>query len=76
MNALKKGSTGNDVTIFESIMKKMGYYDGEIDTNFGNKCVAACNAFQKDYPECGTDGKPDGSFGSKCWRKAFALMGA
>ena len=76
MNTLKKGSTGNDVTIFESIMKKMGYYDGGIDDHFGNGCVAACNAFQEDYPECGTDGKPDGSFGPKCWRKMFTLVGA
>lgn len=76
MNTLKKGSKGNDVTIFESIMKKMGYYTGSIDTNFGNGCVAACNAFQKDYPECGTNGKPDGSFGPKCWEKALSLLKA
>lgn len=76
LNALKYGSTGNDVTIFESIMKKMGYYDGKIDTHFGNGCVEACNAFQKDYPECGTNGKPDNSFGPKCWKKALSIIGA
>ena len=76
MKTLKKGSTGNDVTIFESIMKKMGYYDGDIDESFGPKCVDACNAFQKDYPECGTKGRPDGSFGPKCWAKTFALLEA
>lgn len=74
MNTLKKGSKGNDVTIFESIMKKMGYYKGAIDTEFGKKCVEACNAFQTDYPECGTNGKPDGSFGPKCWKKALSLL--
>lgn len=74
MKTLKKNTTGNDVTIFESIMKKMGYYTGKIDTNFGNGCVKACNEFQKDYPECGTNGEPDGSWGPKCWKKAFSLL--
>ena len=74
MNTLKRNSKGNDVTIFESIMKKMGYYTGEIDTNFGPKCVAACNAFQERYPECGTNGQPDSSFGPKCWAKALSLL--
>lgn len=74
MQTLKYGSTGNDVTIFETIMKKMGYYNGAIDTHFGNGCVAACNAFQKKYPECGTNGKPDSSFGPACWNKALSLL--
>lgn len=76
MKTLKKGSTGNDVTIFESIMKKMGYYTGSIDTTFGSGCVNACNAFQTKYPECGTNGKPDGQFGPKCWKKALSLLDA
>ena len=76
MNKLKRGSTGNDVTIFESIMKKMGYYKGKIDTEFGSGCEAACNAFQEDYPECGTNGNPDGKWGPKCWKKAFSLLKA
>lgn len=74
MNILKYGSTGNDVTIFESMMKKLGYYTGEIDTHFGNGCVAACNAFQTKYPECGTNGKPDGSFGPASWNKLLSLF--
>lgn len=74
MNTLKYGSIGNDVTIFETIMKKMGYYNGEIDTHFGNGCVQACNKFQTKYPECGTNGKPDSSFGPKCWNKALSLL--
>lgn len=74
MNVLKYGSTGNDVTIFETIMKKMGFYSGSIDTHFGNGCVQACNKFQTKYPECGTNGKPDSSFGPKCWNKALSLL--
>ena len=76
MKTLKKGSKGNQVTIFETLMKEAGYYNGEIDDNFGNGCVNACNAFQKDYPECGTNGKPDSSWGKKCWNKLFSLFGA
>ncbi len=74
MQTLKRNTKGNDVTIFESIMKKMGYYDGEIDINFGPKCVKACNAFQARHPECGTNGKPDSSFGPRCWEKALSLL--
>lgn len=74
MNVLKYGSTGNDVTIFETIMKKMGYYNGAIDEHFGNGCVQACNKFQTKYPECGTNGKPDSSFGPACWNKALSLL--
>ena len=76
MQTLKKGSKGNHVAIFETMMKELGYYDGEIDGSFGKKCVEACNAFQTKYPECGTDGKPDGSFGKKCWNKLLSLFGA
>lgn len=74
MQTLKRGSEGNDVTIFESIMKKLGYYNGKIDTSFGGGCVEACNQFQTKYPECGTNGKPDGSFGPKCWEKVLSII--
>lgn len=76
MKTLRKGSTGNQVTIFETIMKELGYYKGAIDIEFGSGCVAACNAFQNDYPECGTNGKPDNTWGPKCWNKLFSLIGA
>lgn len=76
MGTLRKGSTGNQVAIFESIMKEMGYYKGAIDTEFGPQCEAACNAFQAAHPECGTNGKPDGAWGPKCWNKMFSLIGA
>lgn len=74
MQSLKKGSTGIDVTIFETIMKKLGYYTGEIDEDFGNMCVTACNKFQTDYPECGYNGKPDGHFGTKSWNKLLSIL--
>lgn len=76
METLKKGSTGNQVTIFETLMKELGYYTGSIDTEFGSKCVAAVNELMKDYPECGTNGEPDNVCGSKCWNKIFSLFTA
>lgn len=74
MKMLEKGSKGNQVTIFETMMKELGYYTGAIDTDFGSGCVKACNKFQEKYPECGTNGKPDGQFGKKCWNKLFSLF--
>lgn len=74
MNTLKYKRTGNDVTIFEVIMKKLGLYSGTIDTHFGKGCVEACNKFQTKYPECGTNGKPDSSFGPRCWNKVLSLL--
>lgn len=73
MKTLKKGTKHEDVRTFENLMKKLGYYTGELDTSFGSGCVKATNAFQKDYPECGTNGKPDGSFGPRCWKRLFEL---
>ena len=73
MNTLKYGSEGYDVTVFEILMKKLGYYTGAIDTTVGEGCLAACNSFQEDHPECGTDGQPDSSWGPMCWAKLFSL---
>lgn len=74
LTALKKGVKHQDVAIFETIMRKMGLYNGEIDNSFGSGCDAAVRAFQKKYPECGTNGKPDGSCGPKTWNKMFEVM--
>ena len=74
MKVLKKNVKGYDVTVFEVLMAKLGFYNGEIDTNFGPKCVEACNKFQTKYPECGTNGLPDSSFGPACWKKVSEMM--
>ena len=39
MNLLKKGSSNNDVTVFEILMSKLGFYTGSIDTHYGAGCV-------------------------------------
>ena len=58
MNLLKSGVSNIDVTVFEILMTKLGYYSGSIDTKYGAGCVRACKNFQSDYNltvdgECG-----------------------
>ena len=74
LKTLKYGSVCDDVTMYEIMMKKLGLYNGSIDTHFGKGCLAACNEFQTKYPECGTNGKPDNSFGPRSWNKLLSLF--
>lgn len=63
MSLLKKGSKNNDVTVFEIIMSKLGYYTGSIDTLYGKGCVSACINFQKDHNLV-----QDGECGNNTWK--------
>ena len=57
------------------LMKKLGYYNDTIDGSYGGNSIKATNAFQSTYKECaGANGKPDNSFGPKCWKKLFSLL--
>lgn len=50
MQTLKKTSPlmrGQDVTIYQQLVTAAGYDCGAIDGRYGDKCVAACKAFQK-----------------------------
>lgn len=60
MHLLKRGTKSNDVTVFEILMSKLGYYTGTIDITYGKGCVSACINFQKNHNliqdgECGND---------------------
>lgn len=60
MNLLKRGTKSNDVTVFEILMTKLGYYTGSIDTTYGKGCVTACINYQRDHnltqdSECGNN---------------------
>lgn len=68
MNSLKRGSSNNDVSVFEILMKKLGYYSGSIDKEYGAGCVRACNNFQADYGLA-----VDGECGKNTWNKLFIL---
>lgn len=68
MNLLKKGSSNNDVTVFEILMSKLGFYTGSIDTHYGAGCVKACKNFQIKYGL-----SIDGQCGKNTWNKLFSL---
>lgn len=68
MNLLKRGSSNNDVTVFEILMTKLGYYTGSIDTKYGAGCERACKNFQAAYGL-----SVDGKCGKNTWNKLFSL---
>lgn len=63
MSLLKKGAENNDVTVFEILMSKLGYYTGSIDAQYGKGCVSACINFQKDHNLL-----QDGECGNNTWK--------
>lgn len=68
MNLLKNGSSNNDVTVFEILMTKLGYYTASIDTHYGKGCASACKNFQTRYGLT-----VDGKCGKNTWNKLFSL---
>ena len=46
-DALKKGSTGTEVVTLQNRLKKLGYYTGTVDGDFGESTEDAVKAFQK-----------------------------
>lgn len=67
MHLLKKGTRDSDVTVFEILMTKLGYYTGSIDTAYGKGCVSACIHFQKDH-----NLEQDGECGNNTWKALLA----
>ena len=67
MSLLKKGAKNNDVTVFEILMSKLGYYTGSIDTTYGKGCVSACINFQKAHNLL-----QDGECGNNTWKALLA----
>lgn len=63
MNLLKRGTKSNDVTVFEILMTKLGYYTGSIDTTYGKGCATACVNFQRDH-----NLSQDGECGNNTWK--------
>lgn len=68
MNLLKSEVSNLDVTVFEILMTKLGYYSGSIDTKYGAGCVRACKNFQSNYGLT-----VDGECGKNTWNKLFSL---
>lgn len=67
MNLLKRGTKNNDVTVFEVLMSKLGYYTGSIDTAYGKGCVSACINFQRDHNLL-----QDGECGNNTWKSLLS----
>lgn len=63
MELLKRGTKSNDVTVFEILMAKLGYYTASIDTTYGKGCATACINFQIDH-----NLTQDGECGNNTWK--------
>lgn len=63
MSLLKRGTKSNDVTVFEILMTKLGYYTGSIDTTYGKGCATACINFQRVH-----NLSQDGECGNNTWK--------
>ena len=47
--SLKEGDYGPNVELLQSILKKLGFYDGKVDSNFGLLTKDAVLRFQKEF---------------------------
>lgn len=63
MTLLKRGTKNHDVTVFEILMAKLGYYTGSIDIAYGKGCVSACINFQRAHNLI-----QDGECGNNTWK--------
>lgn len=61
-STVRKGSSGPDVNILQTILNKLGYEAGSVDGIFGKKTLAAVKAFQK-----ANKLKVDGVVGKNTW---------
>ena len=48
-DSLRMGDSGSAVKDLQTKLKKLGYYDGTVDSTFGSGTYAAVHAFQKKY---------------------------
>lgn len=72
---LQRGMVHSDVGILQSALKHMGYYNGNIDNDFGDQTYAALRQFQTDAKASGQyNDAIDGILGTNT-KKALGLRG-
>lgn len=78
---LKRGSIGDSVRWLQWHLIKTGFMavknnkgKSNLDGEFGSITLTSVKAFQKKYPECGTNNKPDGEVGKKSRSKLKAFV--
>lgn len=69
MGIFKMGDIGPDVELIQSVLKKLGFYNGEIDGIFGTKTKDAVITFQREFGL-----EVDGIVGTNTWNKLLPYI--